>query len=81
MGIYCRAWITLGYSMFMRGEQICELKFKNLVFGVDDENDSCLLFSFNSRKSMNAYKENMVLFYICPNPEEKYIDSYKYVKD
>ena len=55
--------------------------FKVQEFVLDDDNDKCLLFSFNSRKSMKAYKDKTVLFYIYPNPDEAFIDCYRYVKE
>ena len=65
----------------MVGEEIIKLKFKHLRFGVDRDGDSALLFTFVDRKSLIRYKKKQVTFYIYPNPQEKYIDTYKFVKD
>ena len=44
MGSWLRAWISLGFAMMLRGKEIVEIKFQELVNGVDEEGDDCILF-------------------------------------
>ena len=53
-----------------------EIKFQDLVKGVDEEGDNCILFKFVDRKTIAAYNDEPVTLYIYPNPEEEFIDAY-----
>ena len=57
------------------------MKFKHLHFGEDDEEDSCLHYTFVDRKSFAMYDINKeITFFIYDNPGEEYINAYKYVQ-
>ena len=81
MGFYIRAWITLSFAMFMRGDEIISLQFKHIKLGVDNDGDIALLFTFMDRKSMEAYKGTVMTFFIPENKEEPHIDCFKYINE
>ena len=86
MGYWFRAWFSLAYTMIMRGEEIVKMKFKHLCYGHDKDGEPSLRFTYVDRKSLEAYKKlgnvkGIVTFDIYPNPDEAYINFYKYMKE
>jgi hypothetical protein len=81
MGYWFRAWSTLAFHMFMRGQEITDLRFRNLRKGICPKGIECLLFTYQDRKSMEAYGNEEVTFHIYPTPDEPWIDCHKYISE
>ena len=76
-----RAWISLSYVLFLRGDDLVRLTFDNLKIGVDDDNAACIRLTFIDRKAYTAYDKGVPTLCIPPNPEEEAIDAFKFLKD
>ncbi len=52
-----------------------------VISGRDRDNDDCIHFTFVNRKSEEAWDGKEVTFIISPNPQERFIDCYNFIKE